>query len=252
MKQSLLAALILILFGFSFSGCKDDDDQEPTGKDKNRQNVGYSANDILSGSEYTTMEIEIIWEEGHALSTDVLSDFQNFILQYAHKPAGVNITTRSVSASGNNAFTTQDFRSFEDANRTVYNEGQTLGLFIYVVGGNYEEEDVIGQAYRNTSFALMSGRIKELTGGVGQPDEDLVKQTIMRHEMGHLLGLVNQGTEMVNDHQDEANGSHCDNDECLMYFAIASDGFMQNVIGMSQPPALDANCKSDLSANGGK
>lgn len=252
MNQSLLAFCLVIAFSLSFPGCKEDDSQDPTGKDLNRQNVGYSANAILLGDEYTSMEIEIIWEEGHALSNNVMVDFQNFIQNLANKPAGINITTKTVASSGKSSYSTQDFRSFEDANRTKYNNGQTIAVFIYIVGGEYENAGVIGQAYRNTSFAVMSGKIKEITGGVGEPSEDLVLQTIMRHEMGHLFGLVNQGTNMVNDHQDEANGSHCDDTECLMYYAVGSEGFMSNVTGMSQPPALDNNCKKDLSSNGGK
>ena len=57
---------------------------------------------------------------------------------------------------------------------------------------------------------------------------------------------------MQTDHQDEANGAHCDVEDCLMYWKAATSGGVGDILGMSSPPGLDAQCIADLQANGGK
>ena len=86
---------------------------------------------------------------------------------------------------------------------------------------------------------------------MGQPSRELVESSVIQYEIGHILGLVNTGTEMVEDHQDEENGHHCTDDDCLMYYAIESADMISNILGGSIPD-LDEKCKQDLRANGGK
>jgi hypothetical protein len=55
---------------------------------------------------------------------------------------------------------------------------------------------------------------------------------------------------MQQPHQDTANGNHCNNPKCLLYWSIETHkGYfsVSNAI-----PVLDSNCLHDLRANGGK
>jgi predicted Zn-dependent protease len=70
----------------------------------------------------------------------------------------------------------------------------------------------------------------------------------MKHEFGHLMGLVDQGSPMQNDHKDADHGAHCINPSCLMYHAVETTG----IDGTNTIPELDAQCAVDLKANGGK
>ncbi len=72
--------------------------------------------------------------------------------------------------------------------------------------------------------------------------------TLLEHEFGHLMGLVDQGSPMQVNHKDAANGAHCDKPDCLMYYNVEA-GFTGT---LSAVPSLDANCIADLKANGGK
>jgi hypothetical protein len=56
---------------------------------------------------------------------------------------------------------------------------------------------------------------------------------------------------MVNNHQDEANGRHCTNSNCLMYYEAETSDLVANLLG-NTVPALDNHCLEDLRANGGK
>jgi predicted Zn-dependent protease len=121
-----------------------------------------------------------------------------------------------------------------------------------VLDGSYADNNqVLGIAYRNTSMAIFGGTIADNSGGVSQPTRSKLESTVMNHEFGHLLGLVNLGSNMVDNHQDSSNGKHCDNSDCLMYYASETTEIASFLIG-NDIPALDQNCKNDLIANGGK
>jgi hypothetical protein len=85
------------------------------------------------------------------------------------------------------------------------------------------------------------------SGGINQVNRTQLYTTLLEHEFGHLFGLVAQGTPMVTPHNDAANGAHCNNNNCLMYYAIET-GASQN----GSIPTFDANCRADMKANGGK
>src|SRR5207247_219007 len=100
-------------------------------------------------------------------------------------------------------------------------------------------------SYWNTSTCVFGKTMYNNSGGSGQVTRTQLLTTLLEHEFGHLLGLVDQGTPMIAAHKDISNGAHCDNTHCLMYYAIetADAGTMNNNI-----PSLDANCMADLKA----
>jgi hypothetical protein len=56
---------------------------------------------------------------------------------------------------------------------------------------------------------------------------------------------------MQTSHKDAAHGSHCNNSNCLMYYASDTrdiPGFLLT----GNIPSFDANCIDDMRANGGK
>jgi hypothetical protein len=80
----------------------------------------------------------------------------------------------------------------------------------------------------------------------------LLEATVLNHEFAHLLGLVNNGTPMQTDHQDEAHGHHCDNEDYLMYWTVETSDALSNLIGNSNPPPLGTDCQTDIEANDGE
>ena len=73
------------------------------------------------------------------------------------------------------------------------------------------------------------------------------------HEVGHLVGLVNNGTAMVNSHIDAQHGHHCANKNCLMYWEAETPSLVDLVkarvlYGDQSPLFLDSDCQADLAA----
>jgi predicted Zn-dependent protease len=156
-----------------------------------------------------------------------------------------------ISSPGGSPYSSQEAFDIEKENRDTYTQGNTLAAYFLILDGEFEQENVLGFAYFNTSMALLGGTIENNSGGFNQPNKETVETAVLQHEFGHILGLVDNGTPAVQDHVDEANGAHCDVDSCLMYFAVRTSDFMNNLTG-GNIPELDAQCIQDLQANGGK
>lgn len=256
-----LSVLLIFLSSVAFQACNKQKIGytvpvvDPTNTYDNRS-VGVSAKDFLSAAKYKVINIDIVNVQKHELPQEVIDDVVNFIKKYCNKPSGVNVYTREVFMQGGNLGENnliaieEDFRTkFEQEGKN--NADDTVSIFIYVSEANYFKENVLGIAYRNTSIALFDGPISKVSGGLGQPSREDVLKTVLRHEIGHLLGLVNIGTAMQAAHEDQGHKGHCDNTECLMYYTVQTTDFVANLLG-GNVPDLDANCQADLRANGGK
>ncbi|AWW30459.1 hypothetical protein DN752_10170 [Echinicola strongylocentroti] len=215
---------------------------------------GISAHEILSADTYKSIKLEVHYMEGYPLSSSTATTLMDWLGSLANKPMGIQLVTKAIPAMGQEKYSVQDVRDIEDENRTAYNTGDELGLYILVVDGYFEKdtetEASLGFAHRNTSLVLLGKRMVENSNRFGKPDKDRLETTVLEHELGHLLGLVNLGTAMTEDHEDHENSGHCDNEDCLMYWAVETNNIFNT---LNQPiPTLDQNCLNDLKANGGK
>ena len=238
---------IALSFIVLMAGCRKEK-EDGKNKSVNQKAVGESANGILSSNKYTQLTLEIFSVNGFELEPDVINATKAFLSERVNKPGGIVIKTSSISNPNLAPYSADDLKQLENNIRTEYNDVNEITLYLFIAEGSYTNNNVLGVAYQNTSMAIMGGRIRELTGGIGQPSENLVLNTVIQHEIAHLFGLVNVGSVMQSDHQDEVHGHHCDVENCLMYYAVESG----DLVGNSQPPQLDAQCLADLKANGGK
>ena len=159
--------------------------------------------------------------------------------------------TKEIPASSNSTLSVNDIIAIEQNNRTVFTTSNQIAICILYTNGNYTDANTLGVAYRNTSAALFGRKIHENSGGIGQASRTKLEATVLEHEVGHLLGLVDLGTSMQTAHKDAAHGNHCNNTSCLMYYASETTDILGFLVTGSIP-TLDANCRADLQGNGGK
>ena len=227
---------------------------DPTNNYDNRS-VGVSANDLLDSARYKVINLDICYVIKHPLPAEVVDDAVKFLARYCNKPGGIFVNERQIPMQGGKLYV-NDLITIEKIYRTKFekagkNNSDTLGLFILVTEGDYYLENILGVSYKNTSVALFDGIITANSGGAAQPSRETLLSTVLRHEIGHMLGLVNTGTAMQTPHQDEANGKHCDNGQCVMHHSMQTTAAVSALAG-NIIPDLDANCRADLKANGGK
>ncbi|MEX2513106.1 MAG: hypothetical protein WD398_09380 [Cyclobacteriaceae bacterium] len=249
----ILPAISLLLFSCLEERNKIEDDPF-LGKPGARMSVGQSGNFILSDERFTRLNIEIAYMTGTRPTQEMVDNMVGFLQEMVHKPEGIFIVEKAITNLDQETYSVEDIRGLEEEHREFYNEGNSLSFFLLVVDGylfrDEEESMALGAAYQNTSMVLFGKRIEENSGGFSRPSKGVLESTVVLHEMGHLLGLVNLGSEMEEPHEDESYESHCDNSDCLMYWAVET-GNVVNFMGTTIP-SLDQKCRNDLMANGGR
>lgn len=243
---------ILLLF---FAGCTKSNVVYVNNPDApeylHNRPVGASANEILSSTKYLSLKIEVQYMSGYQPDAAALNHLQSTLASLVNKSAGITIVTREIPASGNLNLSVNDILEIERSNRTVFTSGDQMGIYVLYTNGNYTDPNTLGVAYRNTSVALFGKKIQDNSGGLGQTSRTKLVATVAEHEMGHLLGLVDLGSPMQSSHKDISHGNHCNNNNCLMYYASETTEILGFLL-TGNIPSLDSNCRNDLHANGGQ
>lgn len=232
--------LAILLFIVSTEACK---------KDKREWLLPIKPHDFLTSKKYKSLTIEITYVEGHQPTGDALTNLENFLNDRLNKTDGIHYKYKSISSPGKATYSIDDLRDIEKKQRASYSRHKELVAFVFFADAPYSDGDVLGIAYGNSSIGIFEKSIEDHSGGIGQPQQDILETTVLEHEFGHLMGLVDNGTDMVTAHN--ADGKHCNNQDCLMYYAVETSNIMANIIGGSVPE-LDNNCIADLRKNGGK
>ena len=255
----------LFLFVLATSCSTDAMDTDPGGGTENgspdgatgyRGAVGASAADLLSGENFGGLSLQLLYVEGVRPTQATVDNFQDFLEERLNKPDGITVTLQEIASPGQEVYSTQDIRELEDERRTLFSTSDNLAVCgIFLDGsyeGNTESGSVLGIAYRNTSFVVFGETIREFSGQPLSPSTAVLETTVVNHEFGHLLGLVNAGTPLQSQHQDTENGRHCTAEDCLMYWTAETGEGLVNMISGGAVPTLDAACLQDLQANGGR
>lgn len=294
MKKIFVPYLLALLFlvGCS-SGDGDDtptptDDDGPTQVDKSQNLLatGASANDFLANTNFDRLLIQVGYVAGFRPTAETMSLFVQYLQQHTFKQ-DIDIDYLELASSGEETLTLQEIAGLENDNRTAYNDGTTLAVYIYFADVPSDSDDeneglvTLGAVYRNTSMVIFERTIRTLAGRSLAITLTDVETATLNHEFGHLFGLVNLGTVPVNDHEDPEALNHCVIDGCLMQGQItfetpASKAFVesekealvsacslsgmtllkqleaQSAKGLAIVPELDAECVLDLQNNGGR
>jgi len=262
--------LLLIFAGLTlFLNCSKDEDPQPQveheiDKSANLLATGESANDLLANTNFSNLLIEIGHVEGFRPTAVAMANFEDFLMDITFKE---NITVQylELPSPGKETLTLQEIADLETENRTAYNEGNTLAIYIYFADapadGDDEEQNLVtlGSVYRNTSMVIYERTVREIANRSAVISISEVEEAVLSHEFGHLFGLVNLGSPMVAPHEDTASSNHCDVDGCLMRAEIEFGGGLMGILERralagkgAAIPSLDAACLADLQANGGR
>lgn len=260
MKRKLLALAFLLT---SIVSCSSENETTDNSNDNNSTNVvlnrqatGSSANDLLSENTFTKTIVEIGYINGFKPTDEALNNFKSFIINRTFKSNGVEFLLKEIPTTGKSVYTLDDIVNLEKEHRTKYNTNSTIAVWVLFVNGKSERDTnssaVLGSAYWNTSFVIYEETIQGLSDSAFEPERSMMETSVINHEFGHLLGLVDLGTDLQSDHEDPNNPKHCNVESCLMFWALESSQGIGNMLSGGQVPTLDAQCLADLRANGGK
>lgn len=248
MKKNIIILLACIFF---LAQCSKKDLVDASPAALNDKSVGASANDFLSAAKYTSINIQLQYMPGFAPDAVALDNIIAFLNTHVNKPGGVRISQSQIAGSGKTTLTISDLVEIEKANRTQFNSGSVLSVYLLFADARYTPANTVGVAYKNTSLVIFGPAVAANSGGINQTTRTRLETIVGHHEFGHLFGLTNLGSPMVTPHEDGSNKGHCDNNACLMYY-LTQTSVMGGILMSGPFPALDENCKADLRANGGK
>lgn len=200
----------------------------------------------LTSSSYTSMVVEVDYEPGYkplASSTDLLVER---LTSVCDKPEGISIEFQEVNFGQQGDWSAEDVRSKAWDQKTASPlEGSTLRWQLIFPAGGYEEASVLGVAVDASTVALFGDSIDEAEGPLGRPSVEDVENSVVIHEVGHLLGLVNLVYQSPVDHEDADHPGHSNNDDSVMYWAVESTDIVNFIFG-TLPNDFDTDDRNDL------
>ncbi|WP_339628873.1 hypothetical protein [uncultured Maribacter sp.] len=265
LKSLLLIALIACFVSCSKSSSDPEEDTTISEIDKkaNLLATGDSANDILSNENFDKMLIEIAYVTGFKPTESAMTQFMDYLKEHTFK-TDIQLVYKELSSPVEDELTLQEIADLETKNRTAYNSGSTLAIYIYFADAPAEGDDLegglvtLGAVYRNTSMIIHEVTIKQLAARSNLISDADVETTTLNHEFGHLFGLVNLGTDMVNDHESQSENSggelagdnHCNQSGCLMRAELLFGGSSGKSIRANSIAKYEAGIKAGCTLSG--
>lgn len=258
-KQFLALLGGAILLGTALAGCTGG----LLGYDDGVQ--GTWAKEFLSKSEYTSLLVEIDHEPNAAPESLTLSSLRSNLEAILDKPGGVEIRTAVDVSSGGGKVSFSKIRDLEDGARDHFKANKQAVLYVmFLSAGSSEDTNngrVLGASYSGSSIVMFKENIKQARAncqaqsplGVGCPSVATLEEAVMIHELGHILGLVNNGIPMQTAREDAQHEGHSTNQKSVMYWAVDSGNIINFFLdGNDIPNKFDSNDRNDMRAAGGK
>lgn len=263
MKIFLLFALVVV------SSCskKKDDVRAASAQNSFESSVNYF-------SSTTRLTIEVAYESGHAPYTDTKITLSNGTptslwnildenlnaLYLGRNPFPIVAVPKTLDemqelpVQGKTSWTVADIVALAKEHRKgVSSETQSYFWVVFLGGhfndGKEDQKSMVGVSLGGTTILAVFKDVVRETGVAEGLVQRYVEQATLVHELGHALGLVNNGLPMHTAHQDPEHGLHCKNPECVMYWLNEGRadlvGFVEKMIKDRDVIMFDQQCLDD-------
>lgn len=267
MKKKIFLLLGMLVLATPQCSRDDDGGQDNIDRTANLRSTGESALDFLTNATFDRLVVELAFVASVRPTDEAIDDLRDFLLERTQK-TDISFEFLSVESSGELEESLQDIAQKENDNRTAYNNGSTLTLYIYftdaIAEGDAENNESItlGAVYRNTSMVIYQRAIRALASRTTLVSREELEAATLMHEMGHLFGLVNLDPSLAasfpHNLEDPEADNHCDEEGCLMQasleFSASAKAIMESRMAKGQQPIPDLGpeCLRVLASMGGR
>jgi hypothetical protein len=188
--------------------------------------------------------VEIDAVRGYEPASSALSILRTRLGQIVDKPAGIQFLPTKIipgteDADANHSFMENTERKY----RTHHSTPNAIVLYILYADG--DTGSAIGAAYSSSAYAVFKQSIESAATPLVTAEE--IEDSVIVHEMGHVMALVNIGYKSPRDHEDPQHQGHSKNPKSVMYWAVDNVGVVGLLGGSTRPPtAFDADDLADL------
>ena len=226
---------------------------------------GSAATDYVSNETYEQLVIEVDVVQGRTLDTRTTNFVLHELAPIVDKAAGVRFEFSDTIAESATpgSYTVADFRALEENYRDYRSEEGVAVLYLLLLDGTFanlpEGSSVLGLAYSESAVVLFADEVEAACNADQNQFEPELRPLICPvsaamvtlHEIGHILGLVENGAPLSAPHRDKEHGNHCTSGKCIMNWQNNSwyvVGFVQQrfEIDNEEFPLFGADCQGDL------
>jgi predicted Zn-dependent protease len=145
-------------------------------------------------------------------------------------------------------WTVEDVLNISKTYPEVKKTGTETFKIFFVKGYSKESPTIIGFHINDSNIMVIFKDVIKNSGN-GNHISKYLEQATLVHEMGHALGLVNNGLPMVTPHHDQAHGAHCLRQDCVMYYsnegASSMMSFAKDALAKGSLVMFEEQCLSD-------
>lgn len=220
---------------------------------------------LVRGEPYAAMVVEVDAVPGMEPFSQNVNRLPGVLDELVDKPAGiaVELDGQLDSRGADHAWTFGELTELAQASFDRELPPNSIGVHILFVDGHSAEDTdqgvILGLAWGHTHVAMFTQTIGKYCASTAIPPllgDDLCRGaelSIWIHELGHVLGLVDNGLPMVEPHRDADHGQHDQSDDCVMYWAYQGEELFDTlaerlIAGGSDVLPFDQACLADLAA----
>jgi hypothetical protein len=255
-------AIVGVALGAALAGCGGGD--PGGGGDDPGDDPGPRWEALIRSEHFSRLVIEVDAVAGRTPRPGVADDLIAGLRGIVDKPGGVEVVVDGALEPGGDehGWTIAELDALSDRAFDHPVDDQTIKLHVLLVDGHHADDGaggvILGVAWRHRNIVLFMDTIEASCGALLPPllrDRGCAaaQLAIWTHEVGHVIGLVDNGLPMVAPHRDAEHGAHDESDGCVMYWAYEGQALIDTVAadvlaGGDGELGFDAACLADVAA----
>lgn len=262
MQRAYMSSAMMLLSALLVAACGGDGDSgigpgEDGGLPDGEE--GSRIEQYIRGDEASRLVIEIDHTEGFAPYGNTMTRLPPGLEDILDKPDGVEIMIDEVlePRGDDHVWERSDLFDLAASTNDLSVPEGTAKIHVLLLDGQDENDSdsgvILGLAWDHLQIAIYKQTLEEGCETVHPIEQRLCEAaelSVLTHEVGHTLGLVNNGLPMVMDHEDPDHSKHEVMEDCVMYWAYERgagiDRIRQRIMGGSMDPASLGFCQPSL------
>jgi len=218
---------------------------------------GNSPRDYASNATYKSWVIEVDHSNGATPDGSVLDFVKGRLNSIVKKDSIEFRQDETLSTDSSHSWGDNEVLSFAKAHAGLSTGGSQVVTHLLFLTGHSAHDDsngkILGITFDHATIVIFSDSVAASCDPGVLPllsscSANDYFRSVVTHEFGHALGLVDNGAPMVTPHEDADHRGHSNDKSSVMYWAVESSNGLP-VFGGSPPPTdFDNDDRADLRA----